>query len=378
MDKDKKEKIIKLGTLMNEKSLIHVPLIKPIIECYEIMFNDEEIDFLLSLKDKKYTKASLRELSKFNNKEYEDFIFEILNKGAIWCINDEYELAPIFPGWIEICLSGDMDEKREKLGKKFIEFEDFLSSINIPPVRAYLNYKNSKRAKIEQGRMSTYVSNKNIKTVEINKKLESKNGVTISGEIYSLLKRNKENIAVMNCFCRLLKKIDKKECEYNMPMKTCLSVGSFSNQIVDYGVGEKISYEQACNIIEKCEEKGAIHTIYHYGINSENEEICICNCCKDCCALYGAYNNKSISNIFVKAYYIPIYENEENCKYCGLCEKFCPTGAVKVDKENKRILFDESKCIGCGQCVSKCHFNVKKMIRNERNVFVKTLPKNKV
>jgi protein NrfC len=32
----------------------------------------------------------------------------------------------------------------------------------------------------------------------------------------------------------------------------------------------------------------------------------------------------------------------------------CPTGALFIDKETHTPSFDESRCTGCGTCVSSC------------------------
>lgn len=43
---------------------------------------------------------------------------------------------------------------------------------------------------------------------------------------------------------------------------------------------------------------------------------------------------------------------ERSCIGCGLCEKSCPSGAVRVI-ENLAVI-DEEKCLSCGMCVVKC------------------------
>ncbi|MDQ2085447.1 4Fe-4S binding protein [Herbivorax sp. ANBcel31] len=44
----------------------------------------------------------------------------------------------------------------------------------------------------------------------------------------------------------------------------------------------------------------------------------------------------------------------EKCIYCGLCEAVCPTKAIKVNKEEKRLEFNENDCVYCGKCVKGC------------------------
>lgn len=44
----------------------------------------------------------------------------------------------------------------------------------------------------------------------------------------------------------------------------------------------------------------------------------------------------------------------EDCIYCGICSKKCPTGAIKVDRPEKVWEIDRMKCIVCSYCVESC------------------------
>ncbi len=54
-----------------------------------------------------------------------------------------------------------------------------------------------------------------------------------------------------------------------------------------------------------------------------------------------------------------IKHDARKCSYCGLCARFCPTGAIRVIP-GKCWEYDASKCIFCGQCVDICRDVVKK------------------
>ena len=42
------------------------------------------------------------------------------------------------------------------------------------------------------------------------------------------------------------------------------------------------------------------------------------------------------------------------CVYCGLCQKRCPTNAIKVVRAPKSWTLNPHRCIVCGYCVEVC------------------------
>ena len=52
-------------------------------------------------------------------------------------------------------------------------------------------------------------------------------------------------------------------------------------------------------------------------------------------------------------------EIDESCVYCGMCARFCNTGALAINNERTEITFNPSKCISCGLCEKSCyHFKL--------------------
>jgi ferredoxin len=49
-----------------------------------------------------------------------------------------------------------------------------------------------------------------------------------------------------------------------------------------------------------------------------------------------------------------VTRNDEKCVQCGVCVPICPTGALSLDLETRRIDFESSKCIACELCVKIC------------------------
>jgi len=44
----------------------------------------------------------------------------------------------------------------------------------------------------------------------------------------------------------------------------------------------------------------------------------------------------------------------DKCILCGICQKKCPSDAIKVDKKNNTWEIDSYKCIVCNVCVESC------------------------
>ncbi|MCX5704916.1 MAG: 4Fe-4S binding protein, partial [Candidatus Omnitrophica bacterium] len=49
-----------------------------------------------------------------------------------------------------------------------------------------------------------------------------------------------------------------------------------------------------------------------------------------------------------------VSRNDEKCVQCGVCVPICPTGALSVDLETRKVDFDNTKCIACELCVRIC------------------------
>jgi MinD superfamily P-loop ATPase len=46
----------------------------------------------------------------------------------------------------------------------------------------------------------------------------------------------------------------------------------------------------------------------------------------------------------------------DKCTRCGLCEKSCVYGAIKVKKSENLFAIDANVCEACGMCISVCPY----------------------
>ena len=366
---------------MNEMTQASIPALKPIIEMFELAMDEKMIDYLLALGTKEYT---MDELETVYVSMYEDGWKAFKKELLLMCFvhpvaidkPDIYELSSIFPGWVEFYTCGELDEKRGAIVEKFMEFWDMMHSFNVMPIRELMNLKGEigkKKGKVPK--TSVYPATGS-REIVIDKPLESKQVTLIKNDVYEILRRNEGHIGIANCFCRTHKKIsENKECDLGIPNEACMAVGPIADQILANGSGRKLSLEEASVILEDFEKKGCIHTAFHFKNNADNEEMVICNCCKDCCLMYKGYQQGEFSMLYMRSSYVPELNDENRCVGCNMCAKYCPTDATYYDKEKKKLVFDYEKCIGCGQCVSQCHFDVRKMVADQRDVFVKSKKK---
>lgn len=59
-------------------------------------------------------------------------------------------------------------------------------------------------------------------------------------------------------------------------------------------------------------------------------------------------------DIQVKTVGQEVRRNEDICYHCGACTSVCPTGALRIERPEMRVVFDQEKCMACEVCVTAC------------------------
>lgn len=384
-------KATRLINMMNSKSGFSIPALPPVIKCFDIAMDSDILEYLLRVGVSVHSEESLHQLyetmratGELSDKHSWQELWDEV-KAMCFMIPAEkgsgYEMAPIFPGWLELSTSGPRTEKNIAITESFMDFWKFLKLINFPPVRAYMDGKALRDRDADFPKMTTLTAvtpagKPGKRHISLNESLSSEQQVLPVGTVYEILERHKNQICVMNCICRGHKDLEGETCDTGIPLKSCMPVGNVADQLVEYGVADKLTYEEAVELVTDFERKGCIHTTFHYGNDAKNEELAICNCCNECCLLYGSFRKGYISTIQVRAYNKPEVVAIENCTGCNKCTKSCPTLAIAYDKASHSLKFNYESCIGCGQCVTQCRFGVQRMVPDERAVFVKTRKRN--
>lgn len=389
-----KKKVKRLIGMMNEMTAVKIPAMGPIIRCFELGMDEDILNYLLRVGTASHDVGTLRKLyetmratGELSPKWSWDALWAELMEMSflIPCESGEghYELASIFPGWIELCTSGERTEKRVAIMESFMDFWKLLKTLNVGPIRAKSDKEGLAVRDAGESRMGALTSVTQARTskkrsVSVNEPLTSEQQVLTEGTAFEVLARHKNHIAVMNCICRNHKEVSGDGCCHaDIPLKSCMPVGSIAEQLIASGVAERVDYEDALEMMRDFEKKGCIHTTFHYSGNADREALCICNCCIDCCLLYSGYQEGYLSKVQVKAYNAPEVIDQKACTGCNQCGKHCPTNAMYFDKAKGGLEFDFEKCVGCGQCVTQCAFGVHRMVPNKRDVYAMTKKKKR-
>ena len=160
-----------------------------------------------------------------------------------------------------------------------------------------------------------------------------------------ILLKNPEQIAVLDCPCRMAK---KDHCE---PVDVCLIIGEpFTSFVLEHHPkrSRRINQAEAAGIIEAENKRGHVqHAFFKDAMLGRF--YAICNCCSCCCGAIQAHQNGT-PMLASSGYVVSLDENK--CIGCGLCVSKCQFGALSL--QDKTLMRDEALCMGCGVCTNVC------------------------
>jgi ferredoxin len=377
----RKKNLRALARLMNKQNVASIPVIQPLLDCFDLVITPEENDFLLRMGTEPLTYEQAASFSELPEESFRPFLEGMLKKGLVWSeFTDEgeelYVLAPILVGWFEIYLSdGNESPAKQEFARCVDKLFKSWGKLNVFPLRTLMNYQ-AKKSHPHWRTAVTKKSNESAQTVEV----EVNKQLMVSGakiyptrSVYELIEKygDKNQIVLVHCFCRQWRKMVGEVCRFDQPYESCIALGKITKYAVKYGIGRYISKKEALRLVGELQEKGAVHQVFHEREDLRQPELAICNCCWDCCGILGSYN-RGILPLRIRAYYYAQIEDDTPCTGCGTCVKYCPVQAVSVVDKKSRIIVE--KCIGCGQCELQCPENVISLVYREREVFL-PLPK---
>lgn len=206
-----------------------------------------------------------------------------------------------------------------------------------------------------------------MRTIPIQKSITPMHRVSHFDEVVQLFEKADPPFVVLECICRKKSRMEGQSCKLTDRQETCLAVGGVASTALLMDVGREISRDDAISIIEKNQKEGMVLQ----PSNTEKIEF-ICSCCGCCCGMLSIHKMLPIPVEFWSSNFYAVVDADV-CNICGVCEKRCQVGAVKIvgnSSERSRLTrygkeYDCSKgtvkavvninaCIGCGLCVPTC------------------------
>ena len=187
-----------------------------------------------------------------------------------------------------------------------------------------------------------------MRTIPVAKSIHPEHQVSTFDEVNTLLKQAEGPFVIVECICRKKKSIGGKSCKKTDRKETCLAVDDMAQMALASELGRKITREEAMSIIEQNQKDGLVLQ----PSNTKKAEF-ICSCCGCCCGMLSMHKSlpKPV-DFWATNFHAKV--NKMSCVACGMCEKTCQVGAVKISYKKQHSVVNLDRCIGCGVCVSKC------------------------
>lgn len=147
----------------------------------------------------------------------------------------------------------------------------------------------------------------------------------VSSEEVSKYLEEARVFSVSDCSCRTSREELNQGCGH-LKEDMCIQLGDAAEYYIRTGRAREITKEEAYEIIRKAERDGLMHSIPN--TEGEGHTHAICNCCG--CGCYavraaGMYNNPDM----VRSNFVSTID-ETKCVGCGECVEVCPTNAIKL------------------------------------------------
>ena len=191
-------------------------------------------------------------------------------------------------------------------------------------------------------------------TIPVNLSINGRQTILDLTEVERVL-RGARMISIGECGCR------EKLHRCDAPLDTCFGLDKQAEELVEKGLAKKASLDEALDALKRSHEAGLVHVTYTFK-GKEKPEV-ICSCCSCCCHSLSALVRFGMSDAVVSSKFIAPTD-PETCIDCGKCVTRCQFKVRRL--EDGKLVYDKSKCFGCGLCLSTCPTGSISLIRRTR------------
>jgi ferredoxin len=246
-----------------------------------------------------------------------------------------YVLPPPMAGFFEFSmmrLRGDIDQKL--LAELFYQYinveEDFITALFMSDTRLGRAFVNEDALPMDR-------------TL-----------VVMDYERASEVMRSASHRSVGICYCRHKMMHVDRACD--APLDICMTFNNTGAALARHGYAREIDVAEGLDLLQEARERGLVQ----FGENIQRGVNFICNCCGCCCEAMIAARRVGFTNAVQTTNYLPAVD-ESRCNGCGRCVTACPVEAMALVSTNdphhpklRKARVDTALCLGCGVCVRAC------------------------
>ncbi len=339
----------RLGLRLNENQ-VKMLLVEPFFKILEEFYTPEQAEIGARFPIGAFTIPELTKTYNMDGETLTEKLESMADNGLIFVIKAKdgtrkYALTQFAPGVVEYQLMRGRDTPKDrkvaKMLQEFMEGEmrDIMTAAFQDPelVKQLMPEAPARIITVEQ---------------EMPQKIEIYSYEKLSEMI------DKDTLfAAATCYCRHHKFLIDDPCKIEgLPQHSCLLLGEAADYAIDRGFGNKITKEEAQEILDLSERAGLMHNVGNYS----DRAVFVCNCCGCCCEFLGTVKRTNSSAMLAHANF-GVAIDGESCSGCGDCIPRCQMDALSLVDEV--ITVNEEMCFGCGNCVSTCPTESLSMVR---------------
>jgi len=331
-----------------------------VIEIMQTLLNEEQAKFIAILTKNSYNIDQIKPLTDMDEEALNNMLNDLMNIGVISGIPSRstgimvYRKTPLLPGIIEFTLMrGETNEKTKNLARLYSKFYDQIVQ------DTQTNFDQM----VKEFKKGPSVDR--VIPVEEEVKVRQERVLQLE-EVSKIIEKN-DPIGVTVCYCRHKKDLLDEPCKTTQERRNCFAFGRTAEFLINHGFVEKVSKEEAMQIMKKAEDEGLVHKVFHTNLDIEKDVDGICNCCKCCCGTFLLHYTGGIPLMDLTSHLAKV--EEDLCTGCGTCVQHCAAEAVELIDTIATV--NDERCIGCGVCAHLCPENAIKLERTElRRVFI--------
>lgn len=194
------------------------------------------------------------------------------------------------------------------------------------------------------------------RTIPVQQSVEVQHTVAPYDDACAIL-RKQDLIVLTACACRTQRAQFGKGC--GKPLEVCFMFGPMGEYYLENGLGRQVSLEEAIRILTEAQEAGLITQP-----SNAEDPFTLCNCCGDCCGFLHALQKHPKPAEMISSNYRLILD-QDRCSGCGQCVDRCGLQASEMNKQGTAELITD-RCIGCGLCVITCPEGARKLVAKPR------------